>query len=648
MIWELVPTEDFSKVLELYQKVFEDSLSIEEYRQRTETFEPHLYLIKHQDEAPIGFGIYLGKGRDVELWHCGVIPERRRQGAGKCLLEKGEIKMAECGYSRLKVCTFNRWNIMISILAKRGYRIVDTKFSRRRKDVKINFVLELVNRKEIRYALTEKCNFKCLFCHNEGLGHNKRERIPDEKISNIINEAIRLGYTDITFTGGEPLLEKERLYFLLERLGQLFEPPDVTVVTNGSLLTNRVIDCLVGYPGKCKLHLSLHATDEQTFKKITCMPRNGMFQTVKENVRKASSAGLTVKVNYVVLQQINHNKLLDAIELARSMDAKAIKFLELLVLPENSNDYSMYYDLHAIESQIEMVADGPEQTSMRQLVYYHKGDSRFKIEIQRLTCALGCSHCLEVRDRTFSSDMCYHPCFVRHKSHYPIETAGSLKQRLLDGDRIINGYAARYGDSSPTLVQKEQFVSGKREFFYRVENPHAFREFIRKHQYVIRAKHAFHEEYYWPMSRQKDWEQFKRVLKIGWDYHDQSKIDLIYTDHEYKLYPEIGMETITHFLFGSGPMRFDTAEIARHFLNSLDFVKYLELEWELETWERGSLTMNLSLSGNRSTVKLFGPLESLTSFHKLFSLYEWKLEPLKEPLVEFMLQQQERSTIRMK
>ena len=49
----------------------------------------------------------------------------------------------------------------------------------------------------------------------------------------------------------------------------------------------------------------------------------------------ASQNGLIVKVNHVVLRELNHERIIAAVELARSLGASTIKFIELLVLPEN-------------------------------------------------------------------------------------------------------------------------------------------------------------------------------------------------------------------------------------------------------------------------------------------------------------------------
>jgi GTP 3',8-cyclase len=636
MSWQLLPTDDIKGVLTLYQRVFAETLSLGELEGRTGGYRTHFFYVCRTGEEPAGFCIFRGRDDEVELWHMGVLPERRVKGAGNCILDQGQRAMAALGYGRLVVYTFNRWNIFLSMLFKRGFRLIDTGHSTRREDFKLHLYTELRQRREMRVALTESCNFKCLFCHNEGLGHAKRTAFPKEQALDIIREAVRLGHTDVTFTGGEPLLKKERLLFFLDGLARSPKPPDITLVTNGSLLGGDVVRALSSYPGDRKIHLSLHAADAETFAAVTGTRRKDLFPAVVANIRMAAENGLCVKVNHVVLRDYNHTRALEAVELARSMGASTIKFIELLVLPDNPGDYRMFYDIQAVQKQIEQVADGPEKINVRKTIFRHREDGRFVIELQRCTCSIGCGHCREIRDRTFSSDMSYHPCFIRHKKTYSVPGPAQLEQVLQEGDRIIDGFAARYKDSSPTLVQKEHYVAGKTEFYFRVDSLDGFREFLKHKGLTQFAAVGFHEEYFRPRENPGPWRTFERVLKVTWDHHDREQVDLIYTDHRYFPDPDAGLKVETRFLDASGPVRFESAEHARHFLDRMDFEKFLELEWELETWKNGKFWVNLGVSRGVVTAKIQGTRETAYILLEMVTGYNGRFEPLREPLAGLM------------
>jgi molybdenum cofactor biosynthesis enzyme MoaA/GNAT superfamily N-acetyltransferase len=641
MNWEFEETTSPDLIFPIYRRVFDDDLSLTEFNNRTKDYKIYLYLfLRKTDKEKIGFAVLKGKNSEVELWLAGVLPEQRRQGAGGYIIEQCERLMAECGYDRIYVNTYNRWNIMISVLTRRGYQILKTEYSDLRRDLKITLRAVLRQRKELRYALTEKCNFQCLFCHNEGLGHDEssRQTVPLDQVVSVLEKAVSLGCTDITFTGGEPLLKKKRLLSLLKSLSGFSLVPDVTLVTNGSLLTDDIIDAFVRYPGNRKIHLSLHATDADSFMKITRAKNQAMFEQILCNIRKAAASGLTVKVNHVVLQDLNHSKIQESVSLARSLGASAIKFLELLVLPDAPQDYRMYYETSAICHQIEPVAIGPERPDPRRLIYRHREDSNFIIEVQQLTCAMGCIHCRENRDRTISSDLKYHPCFVRSKVFFSIDEPDIVESIFQKGDRIVDGFAARFGESSPTLIQKEQFVAAKSEFFFLIDDMTEFKKFIKTHQFRLVDKTGFHEVYFRPVKRTSEWDDFQRVLKVGWDYHNRSKVDLIYTDHQYIHHPEHGMETITRFLDQKGPMRFPSYEKTAHFLDRLGFESFLQLDWELEGWESKYFKIMLGVSNQIHTAKV-SRVEGAKHFSRLLPDYPGVVKPLERPLAQYFYQQ---------
>jgi molybdenum cofactor biosynthesis enzyme MoaA len=638
MSWRLLRTPDYAAVLAMHREIFAEPISTSEFNRQTQGREAFLYWVDRPGEArPVGFAVFLRRNGEAELWRAGILPQRRHQGAGSFLLEAGRREMAAQGCSRLKVTASNRWPAWLSMLFKRGFRLLAAGPDREGDDIRLELYTELRQRREMRYALTERCNFRCIFCHNEGLGRGTREPMPVEQVLEILQEAMRLGYTDITFTGGEPLREKARLFRLLEGLGRATARPDLTLVTNGSLFDRAVVDALSAYPGEKKIHLSLHAADPETFRLVTRTLRKDLFDRVAANIRLAAEAGLKVKMNHVVLRDLNHTRIMAAVELARSLGATAIKFLELLVLPENREDYRLFYDIDAIEQDLAGIVTGPpERKNLRQRVFRHRADTRFTIELQRLTCSIGCGHCRETRDRTFGSGMHFHPCFVRSKRRIAVASPAALDRALREGDRQIDGYAARFRDSSPTLVQKEIYVDRKTEFYFIIDSMSAFSDYLKSIGFRPTAAVGFYEEYYRPKLRSAEWERFERVLKIGWDQHRPQRIELLYTDHSYTLHPELGLEVATRFLDPAGPMRFAGIDRARRFLDRLDFERFLALEWELETWGKNGLRVNLGVASGRASAKVCGPRQAALRLLQCARSYPGRFQQLREPLPLFM------------
>ncbi len=642
MSWRLEETQDLDLVADLYRAVFNNSIDPRSLAERAGDRTLHAYTVSRPGDEPAGFALFLGQGSDVELWQAGVMPTRRQLGAGTCLIAAGERAMAERGYSRLTVRTFNHWNVMLSMLTRRGWRVVGTGHSERHQDLYIDLHKVLRTRRELRYAITHACNFACVFCHMEGLGEReRREPAPTGQVLATLRRAVELGYTDITFTGGEPLLEKERLLALLVGLAGLPEPPDVTVVSNGALLDDRVVAKMLAYPGRCKLHLSLHAADPESFGRVTGTRKAGLFERVRANVQSAASAGLTVKVNHVVLQEYNHEQIVETVELARSLGATALKLLELLVLPQTADDFRLFYKVSALDKPLATVAEGPEPDGLRRKLWRHRTDSSFVIEVQQLTCALGCSHCLEVRDRTLSSDLRYHPCFVRCDESYPVTDPSTLQAVFDLGDRIIDDHAAKYGDESPTMVYEERMVPWRSGVYLHVSDPDALRTCLRATGAPPPKLWAVHEEHFRPRRRGPSWDRWERSLRIGWARDDLSKAELVYTDQSYEPLDGLGLLTRERFLFAEGPLDLGSPDKARHLLDRLDFELFLILAWDLEFWDVGACRLSLGSTGGLATVKVEGGAEEAQALMELLARHggEGLMKPLDEPLVGWIVDQ---------
>ena len=635
MSWRLTETDDLDAVLALCAQVFDEPLTAGELQTRSAGQALTGLLLGRPGEAPVGFALCLGQGPEAELWRAGVIPARRRQGGGTALLRQVKEILAGKGYSRLTVNTFNRWDVMLVLLLKHGFRITATEYSERWKDMRITLVTELRVHREIRFALTEVCNFKCLFCHNEGLGSEQRAERPDADILAILTEATNQGFSDITLTGGEPLLRRERLYFLLDGLGRLPSPPALTLISNGALLDAAAVERLCAYPGEKKVHVSLHASDPRSFARLTGTGNPALFERVTGNIRAAAAAGLKVKVNCVLVREGNHDRIVEAVELARSLGAAAIKFIDLLVLPQSPADYSMYYDCEAILADIGQIADPAPSEGPRRHRFLHRQDTRFHIEVQKCTCALGCGHCRELRDRTFSSDMHFHPCLVRHKSAYPVNAPSDLASVFKDGDRVIDGYAFKFKDSSPTLIEKTRYVAAASEFLFAIDCHDRFREFLAGENFVLGGKRRHHHELYWPRQRSGEWERYERVLKLGWPSHDQSKLGLNFTDQAFRKVPGLGLEVKKRFLEQTGPVPFKSEDAARRFLDRLDFCLCQSYELDIEIWRRGGTEVSLSL-GVKPTVRLIGDEAAVRGTAALLAAYPGRFEGLQIPYYQYL------------
>ncbi len=153
---------------------------------------------------------------------------------------------------------------------------------------------------DLRISVTKRCNFGCIYCHDEGLGPVLRpraaheEELSPEEIARVVRVAREFGIRSIKYTGGEPLVRAD-LEDIVERTVR--QIPDVSMTTNGSMLARRAEG--LRNAGLKRVNVSMDSVDPGAFRDV----RKGDLHPVLEGVREAIRVGLTpVKLNMVVLR----------------------------------------------------------------------------------------------------------------------------------------------------------------------------------------------------------------------------------------------------------------------------------------------------------------------------------------------------------
>ncbi len=67
----------------------------------------------------------------------------------------------------------------------------------------------------VRVSLTDRCNFDCVYCHNEGLGDTRGPMDPQDDemdtddVVRFLEVAAEFDVDAVKFTGGEPMLRQD-------------------------------------------------------------------------------------------------------------------------------------------------------------------------------------------------------------------------------------------------------------------------------------------------------------------------------------------------------------------------------------------------------------------------------------------------------
>ncbi|WP_435194074.1 GTP 3',8-cyclase MoaA [Natronomonas sp. EA1] len=152
----------------------------------------------------------------------------------------------------------------------------------------------------VRISLTDRCNFDCVYCHNEGLGDTRGPMAPgDDEMSTddvvrFLEVVEEFGVEKVKFTGGEPMLRQD-LEEIVERTPDSME---TSLTTNGTFLPGRAE--ALAEAGLDRVNVSQDAMDPEAFRELT---KSGAYDDVIRGVEAALEAGLApVKLNMVVFE----------------------------------------------------------------------------------------------------------------------------------------------------------------------------------------------------------------------------------------------------------------------------------------------------------------------------------------------------------
>lgn len=163
----------------------------------------------------------------------------------------------------------------------------------------------------LRISLTDRCNFRCIYCMPETMVFRPRaELLQDEELRQLIPLfAESLGFHKFRLTGGEPTL-RENIIELVGFIAQTAGVSDLAMTTNGLLLPK--LAAPLADAGLQRVNISIDTLDPDKFRAVT---RWGDLDEVWNGIKAATDAGLKIKLNAVVVRGFNDRQ--DVIDLAR-------------------------------------------------------------------------------------------------------------------------------------------------------------------------------------------------------------------------------------------------------------------------------------------------------------------------------------------
>lgn len=205
---------------------------------------------------------------------------------------------------------------------------------------------------DLRISVTNRCNFACTYCHDEGLGPTARpgapragEMLPQE-VERIVAMARGFGVRSIKFTGGEPLLRQDLEEIIARTVSHV---PDVSLTTNGSMLASRAAG--LRRAGLKRVNVSVDSLDPARFEAI----RHGHLEPVLRGVAAAVEEGLRpVKLNAVV-GSFSADGIPELLDLVRWQPGLRLQLIQFM--PEQAAQRSDRVDVRPLRDWLEERAD---------------------------------------------------------------------------------------------------------------------------------------------------------------------------------------------------------------------------------------------------------------------------------------------------
>ena len=189
------------------------------------------------------------------------------------------------------------------------------------------------NHQYLRISLTERCNLRCFYCMPEnGIPlRDKSHFMRSEEIYELAKVFTELGVQKIRLTGGEPLVRKGAKE-IIQALGTL--DTELAITTNGILVDKFITTFKEA--GIRSVNVSL---DSLKSERQAMISRRDYFHQILNNINHLLDEGFQVKLNVVVMKNVNDDEIIDFVELSKNKPLH-IRFIEFMPFRGNQWEWS--------------------------------------------------------------------------------------------------------------------------------------------------------------------------------------------------------------------------------------------------------------------------------------------------------------------
>lgn len=243
---------------------------------------------------------------------------------------------------------------------------------------------------DLRVSVTNRCNFRCAYCHNEGLGDVASPRKGDdgevsvELVDRVVRVCRGLGFHHVKFTGGEPLLRAD----LEDMIALVPRDMEVSLTTNASMLADRASS--LKDAGLQRINISADTMDPRAFSELT----RGHLEPVLKGFKAALNEGLTpIKLNMVVYRP-TLPYIEDMIHFAGRTEGVKVQLIQFM--PDLVGMADLVVDMREIRTWLQDEADRVEVRRAHHRRVYHMNGAEVEL-VDPVGNAEFCANCHRIR-----------------------------------------------------------------------------------------------------------------------------------------------------------------------------------------------------------------------------------------------------------
>lgn len=225
-------------------------------------------------------------------------------------------------------------------------------------------------KRKLRISVTDRCNFKCVYCmpeHPEWM--KKQDLLSFEALFVFCQYMVCQGIENIRITGGEPLMRQGVVHFIAELQALRAEGlKRISITTNAHYLTKYAQQ--LKNAGLDDLNISLDSLDPTQFKSLT----KKELAPVLAGIEAAKQAQLPFKINCVLMKGQNDDQIVPMVKWAKQQDIP-LRFIEFMPL-----DGDQHWSQQAVVSEAEILEQLAAHYEIQLIPQQHEPARQYQLD----------------------------------------------------------------------------------------------------------------------------------------------------------------------------------------------------------------------------------------------------------------------------